>query len=346
MTGLLARRKYELLAFSFPLLANAVAAYLILTQTFFNAPAELALGITLDLTILAPAWYFFFIRKTSIPKPTTLPIFIVGLVMASILIPKEFQSPLEFIKLWLLPVVELGVFGFILYKVTSLYRQAKKTQTAQMDFLTALKKAAQEQLGKRIGALLAFELGNIIYALFIWKKPEPAPNAFTYHLKNMTTVFFGALLVILIVETALLHLFLIHWNEVVAWVVFGLSVYSGFQVVAIFKGFSRRPIRVTDQHLMIHYSVMKDAEIELDNIAEVLITKREVEEEEDALKLSGASFLDDANTVIRLKKSGTLEGTFGIQKSFKTLLLHVDEPHQFKALVDEKMKHETDSDVD
>ncbi len=337
MIGLLSRRKYELFALAFPILAHLVAAYLIFTKAFFQAPSELALGITLDLTILAPLWYLFFIRKTNVPNTTALPIFISGMVLASLLIPKEFQTPLEFIKVWLLPVIELGVLAFIGIKARKFYQQTKLAQNEDVDFLAALKEVAQKQLGPRLGALLAFEVGGLIYALFIWKKPTHKQNSFSYHKKNMSTVFVGALLVILLVETALLHLFLINWNHIVAWVVFALSVYSGIQMIALFKGFSRRLIQVTDNKISIHYSILRDVDIELNQVDQVIIAKRDLEQEESALYLSPAASFEDANTVIRLKTSTYLEGSFGFKKPFKTLLLHIDEPGEFKMLVDSQM---------
>jgi len=339
-TGLLARRKYELFALAFPILANLTAAYLVYTQAFFAAPSEFAFGITLDLAILAPLWYFFFIRKTSVPNTTVVPIFISGLVMASLMIPHEFQTPLEFIKVWVLPFVEVSVIGFIAIQVRKFYQQTKVAQADEVDFLTAFKKVAQAQLGPRLGALLAFEVGGLIYALFIWKKPSKSQHTFTYHKKNMATIFYGALLVILLVETALLHLFLINWNHTVAWIVFALSVYSGIQIVAIFKGFPRRLIRVSDQKVSIHYSIMRDVDINVQQIDQVVIAKREAEQEDDALHLSPTATFDDTNTVIRLKKSIFLEGSFGYKKPFKTLLLHIDEPHEFKKLVEDQLSNQ------
>ena len=101
-----------LFAYGLPPFIIVFAAGLALTPLVAQYP-ELAIGITYDLTLTAPLLYLFLTRKTQLPKITAIPIFVVGVFLASTLLPKDQQFHLNFIKTWFLPIVEIGIVGVI-----------------------------------------------------------------------------------------------------------------------------------------------------------------------------------------------------------------------------------------
>ena len=81
----------NLITFGIPLFLILSVIVLANSSIFQLHPKELSIGITFDLILVIPAIYFLLIRKREIPKITTVPFFIAGIVIASFIIPKDFQ---------------------------------------------------------------------------------------------------------------------------------------------------------------------------------------------------------------------------------------------------------------
>ena len=77
----------------------------------------LSSAITFDLLITTPILYYLIIRKRSIPKTTIIPVFILGIIVASIILPQAHQGYLELVKTWFLPLLELGVFTYLVVMI-------------------------------------------------------------------------------------------------------------------------------------------------------------------------------------------------------------------------------------
>lgn len=90
MNTLILRNK-NIITFGVPL-TLIVSMILLAKSTIFQLhPKELSIGITFDLILFIPAIYFLLIRQREIPKITIVPFFIAGIVIASFIIPKDFQ---------------------------------------------------------------------------------------------------------------------------------------------------------------------------------------------------------------------------------------------------------------
>ena len=74
-------------------------------------------GLTADLLLTNPFFYWLAIRKTRIPNISVVPVFVLSMVLGFSLIPEENQQYLQLAKTWVLPVIELTVFGFIIFKI-------------------------------------------------------------------------------------------------------------------------------------------------------------------------------------------------------------------------------------
>lgn len=72
-----------------PLLLISTLFLVINSSFFIEYPKELSIGITLDLLITIPFVYFLIIRKKEIPKITVITLFVIGIVIASIMIPEH-----------------------------------------------------------------------------------------------------------------------------------------------------------------------------------------------------------------------------------------------------------------
>lgn len=318
------------LAFGLPALIIATAIS-IASSSLITAYPELAIAITYDLTISAPLFYLFFIRKTNISKKTAMPFFVLGIVLATFLVPVEQQFHLSLIKYWIFPIVELFVFGYIawkVYKTVKFYQSAKKENS---DILNILQETCQKVLGIPILAnAVAFEMSVIYYGFFKWRKPTFDKNSFTYHQKSGKVAVFGAIIFIVAVETLVIHFLIAQWNEIVAWVLTLASVYVLLQIFAHLKAIYQRPIEISDDKLFIRYGLFGGVEIDLENIENIELTSVKPSEKEGVKQIALLGELEYFNTKIQLKNEAEFAGFYGVKNKFKTLLLFVDDNERFK----------------
>lgn len=130
-----------------------LALYILGTsETFRLNSSKFSSLITADVLLTIPFIYFLLIRKTSISKLTIIPVTIVGVILASFIIPKEHQVILNSFKIWILPVIEILAISFIIHlkneiTMTGLYGIKRKLKSIALnidkpeDFKLALKNA-------------------------------------------------------------------------------------------------------------------------------------------------------------------------------------------------------------
>lgn len=118
----------------------------------------------------------FLIRKREIPKITTIPFFIAVILIASFIIPKDYQFHVTQVKYWILPIVEMTVFILVIYKVRKLNIIFKKDRSQKLDFYSALKSASTQILSKKISAAFPTEIAVLYYGFFNWKKRKLSLN--------------------------------------------------------------------------------------------------------------------------------------------------------------------------
>ena len=78
---------------------------------------NLAMGITYDLILTAPLLFIFLSRKNKNSKLHVVAFFILGIVLATVLLPENQQEHLDYIKRYLLPLVELTVAMALIFKI-------------------------------------------------------------------------------------------------------------------------------------------------------------------------------------------------------------------------------------
>src|SRR5450432_1123487 len=81
-----------------------LACFIISLSSAFKSNRELlSNAILIDLLITAPLVYFFAIRKSTVSKLTVIRVFIVGLLIASLILNAHSNILLYFIKTWISP---------------------------------------------------------------------------------------------------------------------------------------------------------------------------------------------------------------------------------------------------
>ena len=210
---------------------------LLVKSSFYNLyPHELSKGITVDLLLLLPLIYFLLIRKTKIPKITIVPFFILCTVLCTFILPEQNHIYLNLFKTWVIPVVELVVVVFVIVNVLRVIRNyKKKRESSSFDFFTILKETCTEILPKPAVWPTVTEISIFYYGFFYWKKRKLRENEFSYHKESGSVSLLGVTIFIIVIETLVLHSILMKWNSIVAWIVTGLSIYSGLQILGFLK---------------------------------------------------------------------------------------------------------------
>jgi len=314
---------------------------LIAKSPIFNAnSSSLSVGITFDLVLTVPLVYFLLIRKTSIPKTTVIPLLVVGIIICSLILPTENQYYLNLFKTWVLPIVELSILAFVIFNVRKGIKRYKQYKTESFDFFTTLKSTCYEILPRVTVIPVVTEIAVFYYGFIHWKKRKLKDNEFTYHKDSGTVTLLIAIIVIVAIETITLHILLAKWNITVAWIFTFLSVYSGIQIFGFVKSMFKRPISIVSNKLILRYGIMNETTIEIANIDSIEISSKDIELSKETRKLSFLRELESHNVIIRLKKENTLVGLYGIKRTYKNLVLHVDKKNEFKNQINNALQQE------
>jgi hypothetical protein len=323
--------------FLIPLALFTATYFLIKSPYFLENPDTLSFAVSADLLITIPIIYFLLIRKTNIPKTTVVPIMLIGLAIGFFTLPEANQEYLQLFKTWCVPVIEITVVSFIIYKVRKAILFHKKQQTS-LDFFTALKKTCAEILPKPVVVPFATEIAVFYYGFVYWKRKKLAENEFSYHKESSSLALFFGLLLIAAIEIVPIHILLAKWSELAAWILTGLSIYSGIQIFGYAKSLMKRPITIENNRLLLRYGIMREAEIPLSNIKKITLTSKELDKEEDITRFSLLGELEDHNVIIEIHNEQKLRGLFGKKKAFTKIALFVDTPAKFRNFIEASLQ--------
>ncbi len=325
-----------LIIFGIPILM-ILSMILIARSSIFNLYSnKLTLGVTLDLLLTIPLVYFLLIRNTSIPKTTTVPLMIFGLIIGSIILPSENQYYLNLFKTWVFPVIEIVVISFIIFNVRKTIKKLKRNKAFAFDFFSTLKETCNEILPKRVVMPVVTEIAVFYYGFIYWKKRDLNKNEFSYHKNSGTISLLVAIIFIIGIETVAFHFLLLKWSDTAAWVLTFLSIYSAIQIFGFLKSIIKRPISIEDNKLKLRYGILSEVSINLNEIESLVLTSKEIEFNKKTRKLSPFGELESHNVVIRLKKENTLCGLYGIKRKFTTLAFYIDNKEEFKNQIENK----------
>ncbi len=318
----------NLFIFGIPFLLFTVLI-LITKFTLVQNYSGMSLAVTIDLLISIPLIYFLLIRKTEISKTTIIPVMVIGMLLGYYFLPPNQQRFLDYFKDWVLPIIEISVVTIIIVKVKRAVKIFKDTEGSDPDFFNTLKKTLSTILPRKLAMLFATEIAVIFYSFIKWKTRAIKENEFTYHKRSGTQAVLSIIILLIAIETFVLHLLLSMWSISVAWVITGLSIYTALQMFGFLKSLSQRPIVISDESVILHYGILNETEIQFSNIENIALAKRKTNTDKLSVKLSPLGELESHNIVISLKKERTLTGIYGIKKKFKVIAFYVDMPNEF-----------------
>lgn len=322
----------NLISFGIPLVLFGILIFL-MKSSFITGSDSLNFAITVDLILLIPVVYFLLIRSTNIPKTTVIPVILIGLLIGTYFLPQDGQTYLNLFITWALPVIELSVITFIIIKVRSAVKKYKTLKGSSPDFFSALKSTSYDILPKRLAMPFATEVAVFYYGFINWKKRTLAEKEFSYHKDSATLAILGVLILIIGIETFALHILISRWSIIAAYILSGISIYTGIQILGFAKSLTKRPISINEKTLSLKYGILNEVEISFFDIETIEVTSKSIELDDLTRNLSPFGELESHNLVITLKNANTLIGLYGIKKKFNVLALHIDRPKDFKEMM-------------
>ncbi|NOQ73524.1 MAG: hypothetical protein GQ574_16075 [Crocinitomix sp.] len=321
-----------ILIIGIPVLLIIFSIIFALNLNRFGSDADLlSIGITIDLVLVVPLIYFGLIRKKNISKFTIMPFFVIGLIVATFVIPAAKQQTLDLIKTWLLPLVEITVVTLVIIKVRKIRKAYQAKKTGDIDFVTALKESAASILPQKLAYGLATEIGLFYYTFVTWKKPNYASNMFTYHKESGIQGILGAVLGVALIELFCVHLLIYENHPILSWVLTAISAYGVIQLIGLMKSIPRVPHFITAEHLVLRMGIFQETKIPLSAIESVELTTADYPKKEKAYaKIT----LFDHNCIIHLKEEATLHGLFGMTKQYTHLVLSIDDKKSVKTMIE------------
>lgn len=317
-----------------PMLITGLIIALVNSPYYNEDPERLSGGIVFDLLVTSPLLYYLLIRKTSIPKTTVAAMVIFGLVVSSIVLPSENQFYLDQFKTWGMPLLEISVLAFVVYKVRKAVSRNKDKKDPTLDFFSTLKTTCKDLLPGALVMPVVLEISVFYYGFISWRKRVLRKNEFSYHRESGTVSLLLAILFLVIIETAVFHMLLARWSHTAAWVLTALSIYSGIQIFGFLKSLLKRPLIIENGRLYLRYGIMSETTIDLKEIDAIELSSADLPLDGNTRKLSILGPLEGHNTLIHLKSKNVVLGLYGRKREYRSLALHIDDRELFKSTLE------------
>lgn len=266
------------------------------SQAFASNPDVAAWGVTFDLTITLPLLYWFFVVRGGKARPLTIvPVFLLGTLIATRLIPADQQQFVHQIKWLIVPVAELLL-------IVSVVRSGANGLVANV---------------------VRSEISMFYYAFFGWKQqPEPRERAFTVHERSGWGTILIGIFVLIAAEGVAMHLFLARWKPMAAWGWTGLDLWAVIWLLGDYHGLRLRRSWIDDDALHIRYGLRWTVTIPREQILSVDQIRNESEwKRKDVLKMA---MLDEPRWLITLREPIVAQGMAGIRKTIRAVAILPD----------------------
>jgi len=291
------------------------------------------LGITLDYMLVIPALlYFFIFRKRSSSIAPILVTLILGYFAVRFVLPNEEQGILRHLEFVVIPLELLFIAyeGRMVYRIILHYRQNRTAHSHPMDVLRQSIQSTLPDLA--ITSFLLHDLSILYYTLFAWKSrpfDERGKTSFRYHTESNWFILILMISKILLIEGIAIHLLVMQWSHLAAWVLSIGNIYMILLFIADYRAMCLNPILLSERVLRIQYGIQLRAVLDMGQIESVSVINA-VSLTKSELKTAFTPLIVEPNVKIELKQPQTITRLFGQRQSVQYIYLFVDEPQAFQ----------------
>jgi hypothetical protein len=317
--------------FPFILLIILFTFLFIISQSnaFINNYSSVSRAVSIDLFLSIPFIWLLSIRKTTIPLPTVVPVFLLSMFLGQKYMQLEGSdlfSILQKNKAFIAEILFIILESYMVYKIRKAYMQiANGNVFSRMHLAEACNSWFKN---KKIANVMAQEF-SIFYYLFSKTKKIPE-NSFTYHKRSgqlMTGLFIG----IIFVESFAVHFLAAQWSIFAAWLLTISSTYFALALIAHYKASAQLPVTITPNGFLVQNGLIySPVEIPFCVIAKIHETTISgILKNKKPLYINSMNQLGNHNLVIELKNEFECIGLYGSTTQFNTLVLELDEKKKF-----------------
>lgn len=288
-----------------------------------------------DLLVVIPIiWYVAVLRPRGIRPIALIPLFVMACGLAWLIVPHQYHGWLS--PLWIvLPLLELVMIGVLvarLRRIVAWYKAHRHDYPYLVDALVA--SVASELGNSLVVRLFVIEL-LMIYLSFVgwflhYRPIQSQHQLFFYHHKSRYMPVFAVWMGVMIIETVLFHLLIQGWNETVAWVITGISIYSCFWLAGEFTLVKLHPHVLDGTTLHLRSGLRWSACIDTRAIIAIEHPKRSDAKASDYVAFARS---DEPQMVLVLSHPVRVDGLFGTHKVVSRLGIFVDDPARFRLAV-------------
>lgn len=323
-------------------LASLVALYAtgIIAVNAAPTPAlrEMLVGwaLPLDCMVILPAlFYVLVIRRHRLSPVFVLPVLWAGAALASIFA-RESDMTLIAALGTLALVVEVLIAAREIMRFAKAFREARRASDEAIEWFFA--PLLQMTRSERASSLAANELAMFYYALFSWKQQSKADcsEAFSYHKDSGYIALLAGMMLVVPVETIVVHMLVSQFSDVAAWILTISSIYLVLWLVADCRASVLRPILVDEAVVKIRSGMRFSADIPLASIASYT-------HEAPALgkaRLINLGAMGNASGWIVFSEPVEVRTAFGGTKRIEAVGVAVDDKNRFKAMLDERLSQQ------
>lgn len=304
---------------------------------------EIYTGIVVDLCLLSPLLALVMGRFLKTTPYFALPFLAVGYILCYFLIPREHQKALRVFQTAVLPLVEIGVLFLVGYKTIRYVRILKKKGARRQDGISTIREAIQNSgLPPALTGFLTTELSVFYYALWAWKRREQSGMEFSMYQESGQIPVCLGLMMIVGIETAVLHRLLIPNYAALAWVLTILSTYTAFYFLAHLKALWLRPTTFTPDGVWFKNGLLGETHVPFESIEKF---DRCTSIPADLMNATGGLGLksppDTINFLIYFSSPQVIRKPYGQKKAYRALGIYIDLPSEFEKKLQDKLEHDS-----
>ncbi len=321
---------------AFPLLSIAVvfgvAAMALLSSAVLTYPifAKAALA---DLLITGPVLFLFFAYKRGLSLIIIVPIANIGLEIALLTAPTELHH-LIYQAMW----VTYPLLACVIIRTMVLGGQKlSRTYPAVAgipDIRDRLDAWLAQCVGPTISAkMMASDLAFLRFAIWPPRAIAHGPGRFSGHRQSGLVPLLWALVMLLVIETVVLHILIHLAAPALAWLVTALSLYSMMTVIGHIRALPRRHCTLNDKGVMLRAGLFAQCHIPYDQIDRIVPLAPGQPVPDDTWQLGMLGSMEPRNLLVRLHQPATVCVTHGLTRDTRNITLHLDDPQYFTQAV-------------
>lgn len=306
-----------------------IELWILSLPVYWSEPRILAPAVAVDLSLGLPILgYLFLVRTKRAGWVALIPLLLLGLGLSQWWIPEahlDLTGGVEVVAV----ILEGGLLFFLVARIGRIRKAYRREKPRHPYPLDALRVAFAREVGPRVGAAVFGEVSVLWYAFTGWARRRTLPpdaRAFFCHRRNAYPAVLGAILMAVLVETAILHLLLSLWIGRAAWIVTALGIYSVLWLVGDFQAARLNPSLSADAGLHLRTGLRWCVDLRWTDVSAI----REDPPVEASVRMT---LFGKPDLWLECHEPMVVVGLFGMERRVRFLGLGLDDPQEFRRVV-------------